>query len=187
MSKEELKIPVGRFVEGGHFDKTFIAVIVSEVLSGIPKQVVQKKYGLCRSTLNAWLKKGDMAIEPKCIGPNSSKDFKRTVVRSIESGRLSIREAQLAYGIKTPQTIEKWRKQMAQEKADLVLSNEALMKNNKSPRKDTSKSSPDVKELQKALEEAQLKIVALNTLIDVAEDQLKINIRKKPGAKQSND
>jgi len=40
-------------------------------------------------------------------------------------------------------------------------------------------------DLEKALEEAQLKIHALNTLIDVAEEQFKIAIRKKPGAKQS--
>ena len=39
--------------------------------------------------------------------------------------------------------------------------------------------------LQKALEEAELKIKALNTLIDVAEEQLKIDIRKKSGTKQS--
>ncbi|MBW4361624.1 hypothetical protein [Flavobacterium taihuense] len=39
--------------------------------------------------------------------------------------------------------------------------------------------------LQKALEEAELKIKALNTLIDVAEEQLKIDIKKKSGAKQS--
>jgi len=39
--------------------------------------------------------------------------------------------------------------------------------------------------LKKALEEAQLKISALNTLIDVAEDQFKIKIRKKAGARQS--
>jgi hypothetical protein len=38
--------------------------------------------------------------------------------------------------------------------------------------------------LRKKLADAQLKIAALNTLIDVAEEQLKINIRKKPGAKQ---
>jgi hypothetical protein len=47
------------------------------------------------------------------------------------------------------------------------------------------KEDPEKKALQKALEEAQLKIKALNTLIDVAEDQFKIPIRKKPGAKQS--
>lgn len=187
MSKEESEVPVGRFVAGGHYDKTFIAVIVSEVLSGIPKQVIQKKYGLRRSTLNGWLKKGDLAVESRRIGPNSTMDFKRTVVRSIESGRLSIGEAQRTYGIKTPQTIERWRKQIAQENADLGLSNEALMKNKKPTGKPASANTTDIEFLQKSLEEAQLKIAALNTLIDVAEDQLKINIRKKPGAKQSSD
>ena len=39
--------------------------------------------------------------------------------------------------------------------------------------------------LEKALQEAELKIKALNTLIDVAEEQLKIDIRKKSGARQS--
>jgi hypothetical protein len=44
---------------------------------------------------------------------------------------------------------------------------------------------PEKEALKKALEEAQLKISALNTLIDVAEDQFKIKIRKKAGARQS--
>jgi len=46
-------------------------------------------------------------------------------------------------------------------------------------------SAAEAEALKKALEEAQMKIKALNTLIDVAEDQLKIDIRKKSGARQS--
>ncbi|MCX2679386.1 hypothetical protein OOZ15_05470 [Galbibacter sp. EGI 63066] len=38
--------------------------------------------------------------------------------------------------------------------------------------------SPDKEALEKALQEAELKIKALNTLIDVTEEQLKIDIRK---------
>ena len=41
-----------------------------------------------------------------------------------------------------------------------------------------------VKELEKQLENAQMKNVALETMIDVAEEQLKIKIRKKSGPKQ---
>lgn len=48
----------------------------------------------------------------------------------------------------------------------------------------TSNTPADIQALQQALADAQFKIAALNTLIDVAEEQLKINIRKKPGAKQ---
>lgn len=56
----------------------------------------------------------------------------------------------------------------------------------------SSKHNKDVKalekeneELKKALELAMLKVSALETLVDVAEDQFNIQIRKKPGAKQS--
>jgi len=39
-----------------------------------------------------------------------------------------------------------------------------------------------IKAMEKQLEDAQMKNIALNTLIDVAEEKLKINIRKKPEA-----
>ena len=42
-----------------------------------------------------------------------------------------------------------------------------------------------IKELEKALEYEKLRSLALDTMIDVAEQNLKISIRKKPGAKQS--
>lgn len=41
------------------------------------------------------------------------------------------------------------------------------------------------KELEKKLEQANMQIFGLQTLIDVAEESLNIDIRKKPGAKQS--
>ena len=45
--------------------------------------------------------------------------------------------------------------------------------------------SKQIKELQKALANAQLKIDGLQTLIEVSEQELKIKIRKKLGAKRS--
>ena len=42
----------------------------------------------------------------------------------------------------------------------------------------------DVKQLQKELRKAQLHNKLLNAIIDIAEDQLKIDIRKKSGTKQ---
>jgi len=45
--------------------------------------------------------------------------------------------------------------------------------------------SDEVKALKEALAFSELKNRALNTLIDVAEEQFKIDIRKKPGARQS--
>ena len=42
----------------------------------------------------------------------------------------------------------------------------------------------DVKQLQEELRKAKLHNELLNAIIDIAEDQLKINIRKKPGTKR---
>lgn len=44
----------------------------------------------------------------------------------------------------------------------------------------------DIEQLRKELEEARLKIVALETMIDVAEKELNLDIRKKSGIKRSN-
>jgi BMFP domain-containing protein YqiC len=51
-------------------------------------------------------------------------------------------------------------------------------------RADNKELEKRIKELEKQLEKARMKNIALNTLIDVAETELKIPIRKKPGTKQ---
>ncbi|PZR01177.1 MAG: hypothetical protein DI539_28725 [Flavobacterium psychrophilum] len=186
MAEETSKGLIGRYVYGGHYDKKFITQVVAEVLGGRPRQVVQLEYGINRTTLRRWVDDSDLAVKPRSNG-RASMEIKRSVVRSVVSGRLSIREAQLAYGVKAERTIQGWIGQLEQENTDLVDPNDVLMKKDKSAKKNSSSATAEVKALQKALEDAQLKIAALNTLIDVAEEQLKINIRKKPGAKQSND
>jgi transposase-like protein len=63
---------------------------------------------------------------------------------------------------------------------------------NSSPKKSTGQGNQNNEELlqkiaalEKQLEHEQLKVVVLDTLINVAEKQLNISIRKKPGTQQS--
>jgi transposase-like protein len=63
---------------------------------------------------------------------------------------------------------------------------------NSSPKKTTNQEQQSNEELlqkiaslEKQLEHQQLKVVVLDTLITVAEKQLNISIRKKPGTQQS--
>ena len=42
----------------------------------------------------------------------------------------------------------------------------------------------EVKKLEEELKRERLKTLALNTMINIAERELKIDIRKKPGAKR---
>ena len=72
-----------------------------------------------------------------------------------------------------------------QQNDELSAITASMAKTNKQQQTSSQDLQPTNEALKKQLEEAQLKIAALNTLIDVAEEQLKINIRKKPGAKQS--
>ena len=93
---------------------------------------------------------------------------------------MTIKEAQVAYSVKTERTIRDWLLRYKEEKVDICIETEPEMAKQKAPLQ-----SPRTEALEKALQEAELKIRALNTMIDVAEEQLKIDIRKKSGAKQS--
>ena len=55
----------------------------------------------------------------------------------------------------------------------------------KSKQSESASPKDEVAELKKTLELATMKVAALETLIDVAEDRHNIDIRKKTGSKQS--
>jgi transposase len=177
---------IGRYRVRGTYDKRFIADVLEQIHNGMPRQQACDKYNISPRTLKHWIENDRMDIKsgnPKKI----SNQVKRSIVRAIESKRLSVKEARMTYGIRSASTIRKWIKQFQQENDELAVVKDSGMKKKKLTEGNSTDNNQDVRALQKALEEAQLKVAALNTLIDVAEEQLKINIRKKPGAKQSND
>ena len=98
---------------------------------------------------------------------------------------MTIYEARIAYRVNSTVTITKWIKEIKRENAELVASNESLMANKKQNQPPDPDAKKALAEALKKLEEAELKVKALNTLIDVAEEQFKISIRKKAGARQS--
>jgi polyhydroxyalkanoate synthesis regulator phasin len=110
-----------------------------------------------------------------------SKSKKRWIVREIESGRMTIGEAKelVSSFSKAPDAlIRKWQKQYS---SDLQLTLPVMTEKEKQKLEAAHKR---LKELEKQLEDAQMKNIALETMIDIAEEQLKISIRKKSGPKQ---
>jgi transposase len=93
---------------------------------------------------------------------------------------MTLSEAQTAYNIRNQKTIREWLQKHKSEKIDLCTATPISMGKSKKTATNVSTEA-----LQKALKEAELKLKALNTLIDVAEEQLKIDIRKKSGARRS--
>ena len=162
------------------FDKRLIKEIVLLVEQGLPRRAAIEKYGMRKNTLGLWMNTyGSKAYQSnkRCIYPLT---LRRSVLRAVEGG-MTISQARMTFNIKSSTAIRRWMKADQQEKYDLVGIN-TISPMPKTPKK---KSGDEVRDLQQALAEAQLKIKALDTMIDIAEEQLKIDIRKKSGAKQS--
>jgi transposase len=153
------------------FSKQIIRQAVAEVESGVSRQEVCKKYGMSYGTLGEWLLKYGSQEYQENKRSQFSNSQKRDIIRRLQSGKITIAEASLAYKVDR-RTLQKWLRLAQQD--------------NISPPDTKVVQSPhnEQEQLKKDLEEARLKILSLETLIDVAEDELKIKIRKKPGAKQ---
>ncbi len=90
---------------------------------------------------------------------------------------MPIKEAQAAHNIAYPDTVRRWVRMLKEVNSHLALPQQLspempLPDNVNNNQKDA------------ALAEARLKIAALEIIIDLAEQQFKISIRKKSGAKQ---
>ena len=181
MENKEQEIYALREHKQSRYDKRLILKVVREVEAGLPHKEANRIYGLGKGTLQSWMQDyGSPYYQQNIKRQRYSNLQKRTIVTAIEQGRMGIKEAQTAYNIKTEKLIRNWLRQFKTEKVELCLSKQPTMA--KKPR---PLSTLQAEALQKALEEAEMRIKALNTLIDVAEEQLKIDIRKKSGARQS--
>ena len=121
--------------------------------------------------------------------PFYEQAFKSAVCFEILSGNLSYSEARTVYGIKGQGTIPRWVKQYQNQSTSGNLhsmSEKDLNADSMDPAEGRDKSDLQKKnhELVAALKMAKLKITALETMIDIAESDLNIDIRKKSGTKQ---
>ena len=122
-----------------------------------------------------------------------TREERLRIVREFEESDLSGEEIARKYGLKYPSLICNWRKRLLGEPKRLRKSEKsstfaAEIKPQVADSEPMKKKTPEeleaeVKRLTKELEWAQLQNKALNTLIDIAEEQ-GIRIRKKSGAKQ---
>ena len=117
-------------------------------------------------------------LKSKDVSPRGrySEAFKKEVVREYEKGFLNKDQLQAKYGLGGNSTVLKWCRKYGKlhypEKGSLGR-----------PMKDPQKQR--IKDLEKQLEEAKLKLIAYEKLIEIAEKEDGVNILKKDGAKQS--
>ena len=105
------------------------------------------------------------------------KAFRRWLVFEIETQKMTAKEASENFNISL-RVIYRWREKYSKE---LVIPLQDMTIEEK---QELELLQKQLKEAEKQLAEASMKNIALNMLIDVAEEKLKISIRKKSGAKQ---
>ena len=109
-----------------------------------------------------------------------SKTEKRWVVREIQSGRMTIGQARERLELRSKDPVSLIRKWIRQYSSDIVLTLPIMTEKEKQK---LDAAHKQLRQLEKQLEDAQMKNIALEMMIDIAEEQLKIVIRKKSGPK----
>jgi len=108
--------------------------------------------------------------------------LKHRIIQEIESGSISKEEARRRYRIRGKSAILKWMRKFGYEPDTEPAT---LMKKSQELSDDPKELKGRIKELEKALEQAKLKSEFYTTMIDIAEKEFKIPIRKKSVTKQS--
>jgi transposase len=156
-----------------------IAEIVQQIESGVPRKVIQEQYGVSHESLATWIQRYSSSGYQPPVRKVYTTSQKRSIVRAVEGG-MSIKAAVIAFDISHRGLISHWRRIFKEENMDISIPKPTKMR-----KKTKDNSTAEIEALRQALSDANLKIKALDTLIDVAQENLKIDIRKKPGAKQS--
>jgi transposase-like protein len=117
-------------------------------------------------------------------------ELKRKIAKEYLSGSASYGILAEENGLRDKSVVKefvKWyKRQLASDGPEVSnLSKETNQGFNKDMSKTKEKEKDEVRLLRKRLAEEQLKNELLETMIDIAEEELKIDIRKKSGTKQS--
>jgi len=112
-------------------------------------------------------------------------EFKFQVINEYLNTDISKEELKKKHGIRGNSSIYNWmRKFGGKNVTDEQISIQKTMSKEVDKTPQERKLEAKIKELEKALEQERLRTLALNTMINIAERDLKISIRKKSGTKQ---
>lgn len=174
----------GRSGKGCRFSKPVILDIVKQVENGLSRGIIVAQYKISRSTIADWMRDYGSADYHASRKGHLNQANKTSILRAVLDGRMTVREAMIAYRVNSS-TINQWIRIYKREKGELA----AIMGTKKSSKENQNEEAPDLEkeELKKTVQQLQLQNLALNTMIDIAEDQFKIAIRKKAGANRSSE
>ena len=110
-----------------------------------------------------------------------SDEFKQKVLRAIIDDGLMPTEIVRRFGVKNESTVRNWINKYNQNLLSLPEKQDNISDMQELSKEELEKK---VKELEKLLSNEKMKSEAFNTMIKIAEKELKISIRKKSNTKQ---
>ena len=120
--------------------------------------------------------KKTIPLERKRTQRDYNLGFKLSVVERVEKGEMTYKQAQFAYGIQGRSTVLTWLRKHGRLDWSSP-GNTPMPKSKETP-------AQKIKKLERALEDERLRNVILNEMIDIADKQYGMSIRKKFLAKQ---
>jgi transposase-like protein len=112
-------------------------------------------------------------------------EFKFMVIQEYLNTDISQKELQEKHGFRGNGNVSEWMRKFGVNKVtDEQISIQKTMSKEVDKTPQERMLEAKIKELEKALEQERLRTLALNTMINIAERDLKISIRKKSGTKQ---
>ena len=108
------------------------------------------------------------------VNKRYSAAFKQKVVTEIENGKFSVGEAKRVYDIGGAETVYNWLRRYG--KGHVINKTVLVKMKNESDR--IKQLEKEKRELEAALAKTQVRVVVLESVIDAAEQELKIDIKK---------
>lgn len=107
---------------------------------------------------------------------------RKKIVNEYETSELSASEIAYKYGLSSPSVLFMWRSRLRESEKVITFATENKIKVSM---QDSERKAYErrIVELEKRLRKAEMQNMALNTMIDIAEEQ-GLPIRKKSGGKQ---
>jgi transposase-like protein len=112
-----------------------------------------------------------------------SKEFKLKVVEEVLRGEITKEEARRKYGLRAKSGVLSWMRKFEVSGYRQIPDCFERMKEEQT--NDSAELKKRIKQLERALKDAELKAEGYSRMIDIAERELNIGIRKKSSAKQS--
>ena len=111
-----------------------------------------------------------------------SETFKQHILKEIETGHLTPAGAVRQYGIGHCATINYWMKKYRPQLLRKVVRIE--MPNERKKQDELKKLKAEKQQLESALAQSQIKLIVMETLVDVASRELNVDLKKTFGSPQ---